>query len=126
MKRLPDAELALMMAIWDGETPASRADIEKRLDSGREVVPSTILTLLSRLEERGFVRREKRGKVNYYTPLVEKDAYLQETGRSILQKLFGGSLSNFAATLYQNEELSPEDIAELQQFIDSKSKEGSR
>lgn len=126
MKRLPDAELTLMMAIWEGESPVSRTEIEKRLDSDKEVVPSTILTLLSRLEERGFVHREKKGKINYYTPLVKKDLYLKETGKNILQKMFGGSLTNFAATLFMDEELSQEDIAQLQKFIDSKSKEAEK
>lgn len=122
MKKLPGAELELMMIIWDAKEPISRIEIEEKMDNNREVVPSTILTLLSRLEERGFVKREKRGKINYYSPLVEKEPYLKETGRSILEKMFGGSLSNFAAALYMGEELSEEDIAELQRFIDSKTK----
>lgn len=122
MKRLPDAELELMMMIWEAGEPVSRLDIEQRMQGGKEVAPSTTLTLLSRLEERGFVKREKRGKLNYYTALVEKEPYLKETGRSLLKKLFGGSLSSFAAALYTGEELSEKDIAELQAFIDSKSK----
>lgn len=120
MKRLPDAELELMMMIWEADEPISRIEIEKRLQSGREVAPSTTLTLLSRLEERGFVRREKRGKLNYYSALVQKEPYLKETGRMMLKKLFGGSLSSFAAALYTDEELSERDLAELQAFIDSR------
>lgn len=120
MKRLPDAELELMMIIWETDEPISRIEIEKRLQSGREVTPSTTLTLLSRLEERGFVRREKRGKLNYYSALVQKEPYLKETGRMMLKKLFGGSLSSFAAALYTDEELSERDLAELQAFIDSR------
>lgn len=119
MKRLPDAELELMLIIWDAGKPISRIEIEERMDGSREVVPSTILSLLSRLEERGFVLREKRGKINYYSPLVEKEPYLKETGRNILQKMFGGSLANFAAALYTGEALSEADVEELQKFIDS-------
>uniref|UniRef100_UPI004055F05E BlaI/MecI/CopY family transcriptional regulator n=1 Tax=Acetatifactor sp. TaxID=1872090 RepID=UPI004055F05E len=122
MKKLPDAELELMLIIWDAEEPISRMEIEGKLDKNREVVPSTILSLLSRLEERGFVHREKRGKMNYYSPLVEKEPYLKETGKNILQRMFGGSLANFAAALYIGEELSEADVAELQRFIDSKTK----
>lgn len=122
MKKLPDAELELMLIIWDEKEPVTRIQIEEKMDKSREVVPSTILTLLSRLEERGFVRREKQGKINYYSALVKKDAYLKETGRNILQKMFGGSLTNFAAALYLGEELTEEDVRELQQFIDSKTK----
>lgn len=122
MKKLPDAELELMLIIWEAEAPISRIEIEGKLDKDREVVPSTILTLLSRLEDRGFVKREKRGKINYYSALVQKEPYLKETGKSMLKKMFGGSLSNFAAALYMGEELSEEDVAELQKFIDSKVK----
>ena len=120
MKRLPDAELELMMIIWDAKEPISRLEITEKLGDSKDVVPSTTLSLLSRLEERGFVAREKRGKINYYSPLVEKEPYLKETGRSILKRMFGGSLSNFAAALYMGEELSDNDIEELQQFINSK------
>lgn len=122
MKKIPDAELELMMIIWDAEEPISRTRIEEKMDKSREVVPSTILSLLSRLEERGFVAREKRGKINYYSAVVEKESYLKETGQSILKKMFGGSLANFAAALYMGEELSDADIDELQKFIDSKTK----
>lgn len=120
MRRLPDAELELMMLIWDSEGPVSRMEIEERMGGKRDVTPSTTLTLLSRLEERGFVSKTKNGKINYYEALVQKEPYLKETGRNILQKMFGGSLSNFAAALYMGEELSEEDVAELQRFIDEK------
>ncbi|MBQ9886327.1 MAG: BlaI/MecI/CopY family transcriptional regulator [Lachnospiraceae bacterium] len=120
MKKLPDAELELMMIIWDAKEPISRIEIENRMDERRDVVPSTILSLLSRLEDRGFISKEKHGKINYYNALVDKEPYLKETGKSILKRMFGGSLSNFAAALYDGEELSDNDIAELQEFIDSK------
>lgn len=119
MRKLPDGELELMMIIWDAEEPISRIQIEQKMDDGKEVTAGTILSYLSRLEEKGFVEREKRGKMNYYRPLVEKRLYLKETGKSILKRMFGGSLSNFAAALYDGEELSSQDIEELRQFLDS-------
>lgn len=122
MKKLPDAELELMLIIWEANAPITRLEIEQKMDKGHEVVPSTILTLLSRLEERGFVKREKHGKINYYSPLVAKEPYLKETGKKLLEKMFGGSLSNFAAALYTGEELDEKDIAELQEFINSRTK----
>ena len=62
MKRLPDAELELMMIIWDSSQPVSRADIEKKMKKGRSVVPSAVLTLLSRLEEKRVYQKRKTGK----------------------------------------------------------------
>ena len=118
MKKLPEAELELMMIIWNAGKPITRTEIEERMDGSRKVMPSTILTLLSRLEERGYVSREKRGKINYYTPLREKDSYLQETGRKVLKNLFGNSLSVFAAALYSGEPMSDTEIEKLQAKVE--------
>ena len=96
MKKLPDGELELMMIIWEAGEPVSRIEIEEKMDTDKLLTAGTILSYLSRLEEKGFVEREKRGKMNYYRPLVEKKLYLKETGKTILKKMFGGSLSNFA------------------------------
>ena len=90
MKKIPDAELELMMVIWDSEEPISRMDIEMKMENGRDVVPSTILSLLSRLEKREFLRKEKQGNINYYYALVDKTEYLQEEGQRVLDKMFGG------------------------------------
>lgn len=118
MKRLPDAELELMMIIWDSSQPVSRADIEKKMKKGRPVVPSAVLTLLSRLEKRGFIRREKRGKINYYYSVADKNEYLQEEGKSVLDRMFGSSITNFVSTLYEGKCLDEDEVRELQSFID--------
>ncbi len=67
--------LEWLMIIWNiGET-VTRTEIEKHLSKDGNVVPSTILTLLSRLTERGFLQTSKQGKTNYYTPLIAKKDY---------------------------------------------------
>lgn len=123
MKKLPDAEQELMMIVWNSEEPISRMDIEKKMTSDKNVVPSTILSLLSRLENRGFLRKEKQGIVNYYYALVDKDAYLQEMSHEVLDKMFGSSLANFVAALNGGKRLDREDIAELQAYIDEQTRE---
>ena len=82
-----------------------------------------MLTLLSRLEKRGFVRREKRGKINYYYSLADKQEYLKEEGKSVLDRMFGNSLTNFVAALYDGEDMDEEEIKSLQSFIDSQTEE---
>lgn len=118
VRRLPEAEQELMMIIWEAKRPVTRIEIEEKMCSGKNVMPSTVLTLLSRLEERGFLVKEKRGKINYYTAIREKEPYLQETGKKVLKNLFGNSLSLFAAALYSGERLSDTEIDKLQNFLD--------
>ena len=122
MKKRPDAELELMMIIWDAEKPVTRVEIEEKLSEDRDVLPNTILTLLTRLEKRGFLKKERDGKINYYSALVDKEPYLKEASQGFLNRMFKGSLKNFAATLYDGEELSAEDAAELMEFLENKAK----
>ena len=122
MKKLPDPELELMMIIWDAEKPVTRVEIEEKLSEDRDVLPNTILTLLTRLEKRGFLKKVRDGKINYYSALVDKEPYLKEASQGILNRMFKGSLKNFAAALYDGEELSEEDAAELMEFLENKVK----
>ena len=58
LQRLPDAELEVMQALWGQKAyPVSSGELMAGL-SGRHWQTATLLKLLSRLEERGFVGRE--------------------------------------------------------------------
>ena len=120
MKRLPDTELELMMIIWNADGPITRMEIEEHMDKDRKILCNSVLSFLSRLEKKGFVKREKRGKINYYSATIAKEPYLKETGRSFLKKMFQGSLANFAAALYYNEEIEQDELNELLIFLEQK------
>ncbi len=66
IKRLPDAELEIMNALWDADAPLTAAELETALP-GPPRARTTLLTLLARLEEKGCVTREKQGRGYLYT-----------------------------------------------------------
>ena len=123
MKRLPDSELELMMIIWDAGRPMSRNEIEEQLPGERQLSTTTILSFLSRLQEKRFVQVRKEGRNNVYEPLVRKEDYLKQESRSIWKRLYQNSVGNFMAALGQGDELSDQDLDELQEFLDRKRKE---
>ena len=104
-KRLPESELDIMLVVWAGEGGITAPAILEGLE--RPLTASALHSYLKRLEEKGFLACEKRGKVNYYTPTVSQEEYQRSEGRSILRKLYGGSLSRFAAALYDGERVAP-------------------
>lgn len=114
---LPDAELEVMQIIWDKEGGVSRQDIEKALSSRRSLAPTTVLTFLTRLCEKGFLKVEKAGRSNLYSPLISRRDYLARESRSILDKLFGGSLSSFALSL-SDAGLSRAELEELRELLE--------
>ena len=120
MKRLPDSELELMMIIWRAEKPVTRTEIEEGLNDERKLSPTAILSFLSRLEEKGFLKIKKQGKSNIYTPIIKEQDYTRKESKSILQKMYHNSVKSFMTALYDGDNLSEDDIKELQNFIDEK------
>lgn len=116
-QRLPDSELDIMLILWSHEPPMSRPEIEKIVNEKKKLSPTTILTLLSRLEKKKFVSVEKQGKLNLYTPLISQEEYQRNESKNILEKLYGNSLKKFVVSLYGGKKLDREKIQELSEFI---------
>lgn len=123
MKRLPDSELEIMMIIWDLNKPVTRFEIEQQLGEERKLSPTTILSFLSRLQEKGYLEVRKEGKNNVYFPLIDRGSYMQTESRNILKRLYQNSAKNFLAALYDGDSLSKEELKELEDYISEKRKE---
>lgn len=117
IRRLPDTELEVMQAVWSCTPPVARAEIDAVLKDTHPMAVTTLLTLLSRLAEKGFLRIEKAGRSARYIPRVTREEYLAEQSRRFVSQLCGGSLSTFAAALCSSG-LTKEEIAELRDLLD--------
>lgn len=113
MKKLPDAEFDIMKVVWANEPPITTNTIMEHLGREREWKAQTVISLMLRLVERGFLRTEKHGKERTYFPLVSREDYLKfETGNFIKQ-YHESSFLNLVNTLYDDKALSETDIDEL-------------
>lgn len=117
IRRLPDSELEVMQIVWDQQPPVSRGDIEMVIKNSHTLAATTILTLLTRLCEKGFLSMEKQGRANLYTPLISRRDYLAAESRSLLEKLYGGSVKTFATALCDSG-ISKEDLQELRDLLE--------
>ena len=114
---LPESEEDIMLVVWSGEGPVTAPAILEKLE--RPLTASALHSYLKRLEEKGYLSCEKQGKVNAYTALISREQYQEQTSRSLLDRLYEGSLSRFAAALTGGKKLSREDIAELEAFLEA-------
>ena len=117
IRRLPDSELEVVQAIWACKAPVARTDIEGILFQTHPMAMTTLLTLLTRLSEKGFIRIEKVGRSSRYIPLVSQEDYLSAQSKRFVDKLCGGSISTFATALC-NSGLSKEELAELRDMLE--------
>lgn len=123
MRRLPDSELEIMLIIWELDKPVNRLEIEERMEGDRKLSPTTVLSFLSRLQEKGFLEVKKAGKNNLYIALIDKDTYMRAESKNILKRLYQNSAKNFLAALYDGDNLSTEDLAEMEEYITKKRRE---
>ena len=117
IRRLPDAEQEVMQAIWACQSPVARTDIENILFKEHPMAMTTLLTLLTRLSDKGFITITKNGRRSYYTPLISQENYLASQSKTFFEKLCGRNISTFAAALCDSG-LTKEEIAELRSLLE--------
>ena len=117
IRRLPDAEQEVMQAIWACTAPVARTDIEEILFPEHPMAMTTLLTMLTRLAEKGFISIEKQGRRSLYTPLIAQEDYLASQSKTFFEKLCGRNVSTFAAALCDSG-LTREEIAELRSLLE--------
>ncbi|MDE7176254.1 MAG: BlaI/MecI/CopY family transcriptional regulator [Lachnospiraceae bacterium] len=114
--KISDAELEILEVLWTAGTALNANEIRARLNEKKDWERTTVLTLIRRLLDKGVITQEKQ-EVYYYTPLVERSAYVKEETKSFLNKFFKGNAKNLAAALIEDEDLSREDIEELRAYF---------
>lgn len=117
LKHLPESELEIMQIIWKKEPPVARTEIEVILQKKHPLAPTTILTLLTRLCDKEYLMMKKEGRTNLYEPLVSEREYLASESRSFLDRLFDGSVANFATALCDGG-VKKEELEELKRLLE--------
>ncbi len=118
IKRLPDSELKIMMIIWEAGKPVTSAYIMENLRGEKNWANTTVLNFLNRLVDRGFLKVTKKGRFNYYEPLINENDYLQKESKSFLERMHIGSLTSFVAALYDGDAINKEDLQELKKYVE--------
>jgi BlaI family transcriptional regulator, penicillinase repressor len=117
---LSEAQLAFMQALWDlGE--GTVAEVQARLErAGRKLAPTTVATVLRRLETKGWVGHREEGRGFVYRASVSR----QRATGSLLQRLtsafFGDDVPALVSHLLDSRAVSRQDIEQIRRLIDEK------
>lgn len=82
LAKLPDGELQIMQALWKCSIPAEKEDIIAQLDRKQPIAVTTLLTVLSRLSEKGYIRIDKHGRRSCYIPCITQQEYASMQSRA--------------------------------------------
>lgn len=117
MQQISDYELELMKVIWTNGDAALYADIVAALSKkGMDWTKNTIITLLSRLIDKGLLKTNKIGHRNKYTAIVSEDEYQSSQTETFLHKVYEGNAKGLVSALIQKDLLSAADYEDLKKY----------
>ena len=118
IKRLPDGEFTLLKVIWQLPNPTTSAQIMEKLGEDNHWKPQTLLTVLARLTEKGFLESVRKGRERQYTAIISEDEYLEVETSDFLKRYSGHSMGGLVKTLFSSNSLSDNELDELRSLLD--------
>ena len=113
---ISDLQLAVMRVLWRrGE--AAVAEVHGDLEPERGLAPTTIATILSRLERRGLVRHSSRGRQFLYAPVVSEQEVRHSMVASLTSRLFNGDATALVSHLLKSRDIAPGDLETVRQLL---------
>jgi BlaI family transcriptional regulator, penicillinase repressor len=111
-----DAQWEVLNIVWErGESTVS--EIWKAFYGRRPVARNTVLTLVARLEEKGWLRRQAEGNVLHYSAVVPQATGLRQIARRLVDTAFGGSAEGLVMTLLEGGDLSPGEAERIRSML---------
>ena len=114
--KITDSELEVMKLLWQSDKALTITEFREKLQKSKSWEPATIKTLVSRLVSKGVIRQEKRN-MYYYSPLISETEYNAWATSDLIKKLYNGSARKLVSALVHSDDLTKEDIDELQKMF---------
>ncbi len=115
-EKISEAELVVMEALWEA-SPQTANDVADRVIASRDWSVQTVKTLLSRLMAKDVIAADQDGRRFLYRPMVARDEYVASESGRLVNRLFGGRVSPLIAQLASQDQLTADDIAELEEIL---------
>ena len=119
--QLSNSEEQLMQLLWKQKKAFMKDLIEAYPEP--KPAPTTVATLLKRMQDKNFVDYQQLGRSREYFPLVKKKDYFSKQVNGMIKDFFNDSASQFASFFTQETNLSKEELEDLKKLIDQQLKE---
>jgi BlaI family penicillinase repressor len=123
---ITDAELAVLQVLWDAGPATIRQITDQLYPGGRASHYATVQKLLERLEDKGCVRRDRRGPVNIFAATLGRDELIGRKLQSVAEQLCGGSWTPLLTNLVQGRRLNARERKALRDLIDELDRPGRK
>ncbi len=115
-----DRELEVMQVLWE-RGPSTVSEVRDALTD--EMAYNTVLTVLRRLEDKGYVGHTEEGRAHRYHSLVERQQAQESALERLTGKLFGGRSDLLLTHLVSARKLSEAQLRRLRALVDDQLEE---
>lgn len=116
---LGDLQLAIMRVLWDrGEATVS--EVHETLEPERGLAPTTVATMLTKMEKKGVVDHRADGRKFIYRPTVAERQVRRSMVSGLTSQLFGGNVTALVNHLLSEHEIEPGELARLRALVAAK------
>lgn len=113
---LGDLEAEIMECMWNVDS-ASVRDVHEFLLGRRDIAYTTVMTVMTRLAEKGMLQRRQEGRAYIYSPLKTRDAFCTDVVKRVMSGLFGQVdrpvLTHFVDSLTDEDSAQLDVLAEI-------------
>lgn len=117
-QRLSDSEMEIMEFIWKAVAPVTTPMLLSVFgEKGWKT--QTVTTFLRRMVDKGFLKCNNENKLNKYTPITTKQEYQRLEARSVIDSMYGGSMTNFFAALYSGQTVDKKEMEQIKSWFEN-------
>ncbi len=114
--KLGDLQLAIMRVLWS-RGDAAVSDVHQALLDERGLAPTTIATMLMKMERKGVVAHRAEGRRFVYRPTISEADVRRTMVGDLTERLFAGDAAALVTHLLAEHDASPDELAELRRLI---------
>ena len=120
VQQISDAELEIMKIVWGNPEDVTLFPytMDRLAARGKLCQKNTLIVLLSRLMNKGFLSAKKIGRRNEYTTLVSEAEYQTAQTKNFLDKIYEGSAKGLVSNLIMGDLLADEEYEELKRLLE--------
>jgi BlaI family penicillinase repressor len=123
---LANAELAVMNLLWQSDRLTARHIREQLYPDATKAQHGTVQRLLQRLEDKGYVERDRSLSVHLFSAVISRQTYAGRQLESLATKLTAGSFAPLITHLLKEKKISRDEINRIRAILDGQVDEGDQ
>lgn len=119
LRQVTDAEFSVLQFLWQAESATKREITDALYPAGTDSDVATVQKLLQRLENKGYVTRDRGGMAHIFSPVFPKHEFIGLQLEAMARRLSSGSLAPLVMHLVEGQRLTQRERKKLRALLDA-------